>query len=97
MPTSGSFIFNEIVTGGTSGATARVKEYNAVANTLEIAIVDRDFVPGESITGSESGAVGIVSRVGIYDEVTAFADNDNIEAEADAIIDFTTRNPFGMP
>ena len=94
---SGSFVFNEIVTGGTSGATARVKEYDAVANTLEIAIVDKDFVPGESITGSESGAVGVISRVGIYDEVTAFADNDNIETQADAIIDFTTRNPFGMP
>ena len=98
---SGSFVYNEIVTGGTSGATARVKEYDAVANTLEIAIVSKEFVSGESITGSESGAVGVISKVGTdvgsYDEVTPFADNDNIESEADAIIDFTTRNPFGMP
>ena len=98
---SGSFVYNEIVTGGTSGATARVKEYDAVANTLEIAIVSKEFVSGESITGSESGAVGVISKVGTdvgsYDEVTPFADNDNIESEADAIIDFTSRNPFGMP
>jgi len=98
---SGSFVYNEIVTGGTSGATARVKEYDAVANTLEISIVSKEFISGESITGSESGAVGIISKVGTdvgsYDEVTPFADNDNIESEADAIIDFTTRNPFGMP
>jgi len=26
-----------------------------------------------------------------------FADNFNIESEADSIIDFTERNPFGMP
>ena len=98
---SGSFVYNEIVTGGTSGATARVKEYDAVANTLEIAIVDREFVAGESVTGSESEAVGVISKVGTdvgsYDEVTPFADNDNIESEADAIIDFSERNPFGMP
>ena len=98
---SGSFVYNEIVTGGTSGATARVKEYDAVANTLEIAIVSKEFVAGESITGSESGAVGVVSKVGTdvgsYDEVTPFADNDNIEREADSIIDFSTKNPFGMP
>mgnify|MGYP003110177403 CR=1 FL=1 len=98
---SGSFVYNEIVTGGTSGATARVKEYDAVANTLEISIVSKEFISGESITGSESGAVGVISKVGTdvgsYDEVTPFADNDNIESEADAIIDFTTRNPFGMP
>ena len=94
---SGSFIYNEIVTGGTSGTTARVKEYNASANTLEIAIVDGTFQVGESITGEESGAVSTITEVGVYDEVTAFADNDNIETEADAIIDFSERNPFGMP
>ena len=101
ITSSGSFVYNEIVTGGTSGATARVKEYDAVANTLEIAIVDKDFIVGESITGSESGAVGVVSKVGTdigsYDEVTPFADNDNIQSESDRIIDFTERNPFGMP
>ena len=94
---SGSFIYNEIVTGGTSGTTARVKEYNASANTLEIAIVDGTFQVGESITGEESGAVSTITEVGVYDEVTAFADNDNIETEADSIIDFSERNPFGMP
>ena len=31
------------------------------------------------------------------DVTDTYADNDNIEYEADVIIDFTTRNPFGMP
>ena len=37
---SGSFIFNEIVTGSTSGTTARVKEYNADTGVLKVSIVD---------------------------------------------------------
>ena len=31
------------------------------------------------------------------DLVTPFADNDNIQTEGDSIIDFTEKNPFGMP
>ena len=57
ITSSGSFIFNEIITGGTSGTTARVKEYNAPNNTLEISIVDGAFVAGETITGADSGSV----------------------------------------
>ena len=33
---TGSFIFNEIVTGATSGTTARVKSYDAANNVLEV-------------------------------------------------------------
>jgi len=97
VTSSGSFVYNEIVTGGTSGTTARVKEYDAVANTLEISIVSGDFKAGETITGSESSAVGIIRTVGIYDEVTPFADNDSIQREASLVIDFSEKNPFGMP
>jgi len=94
---TGSYTFNEIVTGQTSGVTARVKEWNAVTNKLEISIVSGSFVEGESIVGSESGAKFIISSLDTDDLVTPFADNDNIETEADQIIDFSTTNPFGMP
>lgn len=97
VTSSGSFVYNEIITGGTSGTTARVKEYNAVSNTLEISIVSGDFKAGETITGSESSAVGVIRTVGIYDDVTPFADNDNIQREANLVIDFSEKNPFGMP
>ena len=33
----------------------------------------------------------------VDDLVTPFADNDNIETEADRILDFTQSNPFGDP
>ena len=93
----GSFIFNEIVIGQTSGTEARVKEYDAVQNTLEISIVSGTFVVGEDIVGQESGSRHIVKALNTDDLVTPFADNDTIELEADKIIDFSTTNPFGMP
>jgi len=94
---TGSYIFNEIVTGSSSGTTARVKEFDAVNNTLEVSIVDGAFLVGENIVGSESGASFAVRLVNKDDINDPFADNDNIEIKADEIIDFSKTNPFGMP
>jgi hypothetical protein len=94
---SGNFIFNEVVTGGTSGTEARVKGWNSTTNVLEVSIVTGDFLPGERIVGSDSGASYSIRVVNEDDTVDTFADNDNIESAADAIIDFTSTNPFGMP
>ncbi len=94
---TGSFIFNEIVTGSSSGTTARVKEYDSVNNTLEVSLVDGSFTPGETIVGSESGASHTMRIQDKNDQVDPFADNDNIETRADDIIDFSKGNPFGMP
>jgi len=93
----GAFIFNEIVTGSISGTTARVKKWNAITNIIEISIVDGNFVPLEYLTGSESGARFIIDAIDTYDIVTPFADNETIEIAADAILDFSSTNPFGMP
>jgi len=93
----GSFIFNEVVTGGTSGTTARVKQWTLATYELEVSIVDGDFIPGEVITGNDSGAKYVLSVQNKDDLVTPFADNDNIEARADLILDFSETNPFGMP
>ena len=93
----GSFIFNEIITGSISSTTARVKEWDAVTNKLEISIVSGEFQVGENVTGAESGAKFMIFDTKTDDLVTPYADNDNIETEADEIIDFSERNPFGMP
>ena len=94
---TGSYIFNEIVEGQTSGATARVKEWNAVTNKLEISIISANFEKGEQIIGQNSGAKFAIFSVNTDDEVSGFAENDVIQSEADSIIDFTEKNPFGMP
>ena len=51
------YIDNETVTGSSSGITALVKTWNAVSGELVISNSTGDFVMGENITGSESGAV----------------------------------------
>lgn len=94
---SGNFVFNEVVTGGTSGSEARVKGWNSTTNILEISIVTGNFLPGERIVGSDSGSSYSIRVVNEDDIVDTFADNDNIEFEADKIIDFSSTNPFGMP
>ena len=94
---SGSFIFNELVTGSTSTTQARVKSWNSTTNSLQVSIITGDFVVGERIVGSESGASYSLRVVNEDDVVDTFADNDNIEFEADQIIDFSSENPFGMP
>ena len=93
----GTFIFNEIVTGTTSGTTARVKKWTASTYELEVSIVDGTFTPGEVISGDESGAYYVMRVQNTDDLVSGFADNDTIEAEADSILDFSETNPFGMP
>tara|TARA_E500000178_G_C17037317_1_gene764195 strand:+ start:3210 stop:4712 length:1503 start_codon:yes stop_codon:yes gene_type:complete len=93
----GTYEFNEIVVGSTSGTTARVKKFTRSSMELEIAIVDGFFTSGELIIGQESGASYMLRGQEEFDLVSGFADNDNIELEADGIIDFSENNPFGMP
>ena len=94
---SGTFLFNEIVTGSSSGTTARVRVWNSETNELEVGTVAGEFVRGETITGATSGASYDLRVVDSNPADDGFADNLNIETEADAIIDFSERNPFGIP
>jgi hypothetical protein len=93
----GTFVENEIVTGANSDVTGRVKFWNAVTNTLNITEVTGDFIVGEIITGSIGGATYQVSVFQEDNVVEAFPDNDNIQNEADSILDFSEVNPFGTP
>ena len=105
LSSGGNFEFNEIVTGSTSGATARVRAWDSTQNILELGNVAGTFVPNETVTGSTSGATNVVRVVGRLDGSDTdrdpvdnyFADNKSIETEADAILDFSEQNPFGIP
>jgi hypothetical protein len=94
---TGSYIFNEIVTGSVSGTTARVKKWSAVSNILEVSVISGSFVSGETIVGTASSATRILRTVDVDDINDPYAQNDVIEEEADQIIDFSEINPFGMP
>ena len=97
LTSTGTFVFNEIITGQTSGVTARVRTWNSTTNILEVASVTGDFRVGETITGGTSGASRVLRLRDIEPDNVEFADNFTIETEADAIIDFSEQNPFGTP
>jgi hypothetical protein len=93
----GTFVFNEIVTGSTSGTTARVRSWNVITNVLEVATVSGLFTPGESIVGTASSASRKLRSIDTFAVEDGYSDNEIIETEADSIIDFSNTNPFGMP
>jgi hypothetical protein len=97
MTSVGDYIFNEIVTGSISSTTARVRSWNSTTNKLEISNISGEFLTSENIVGSASGASHALRVVDTYAVNDGFADNQNIENEADSIIDFSEKNPFGMP
>jgi len=91
----GTFQKNEIVTGSSSGTTARVLNWVASTAKLEVVNQDGSFFVGENIVGSASSASYKLSSA-VYSE-DGFTSNNEIESEADNIIDFSETNPFGMP
>ena len=93
----GTYIFNEVVIGSTSGTTARVNKWTSSSKSLEIKVIDGEFTGGETVYGTESGALYSMMSQEKDDLVTPFADNDNIETKGKDIIDFSETNPFGMP
>ena len=94
---SGTYEYNEVVTGSISGVTARVKSWNSVTNKLEIGTVSGTFIVGENIVGAASSSSYMLSTVDSDPIADGYADNKDIEIEGDKIIDFSESNPFGMP
>ena len=94
---SGDYRFNETVTGAISGATGKVRTWDSVSNILEVSSISGAFSIGENIVGSVSKASHALRIVDEEPTDDGFADNTNIELEADKILDFTEQNPFGTP
>jgi len=94
---SGTFIFNELVTGSTSGTKARVRTWNTNTNVLELGNVTGTFKVGETIVGSTSSATHTIFSIDNDPTDNGFSQNAILESEADGFLDFTERNPFGIP
>ena len=94
---TGTFQVNELITGSVSGTTARVRKWSAVTNVLEISNVSGSFFRGENIVGAASSASYEIRLVDIEVNNDGFADNNDIEVEANSILDFSEQNPFGVP
>lgn len=94
---SGTYEFNETVTGSTSGTTATVASWNAVTRELQLSKVDGSFIVGENIVGAASSAFYMLQKINDNPNASGYGDNEQIEIEGDEIIDFSEKNPFGMP
>jgi hypothetical protein len=92
---TGNFIFNEEVVGSISGTVARVKSWDKDTNILNISINNGQFYPGELIVGSASSASYSIKTHNMTTLHDKYQENDEIETEADLIIDFSESNPFG--
>jgi hypothetical protein len=91
----GTYAFNEIVTGSISGTTSRVKSWYKNSLILEVGVIDGVFKPGEIIVGSASSAMYTLKNISKSQFADKYEENDEIEKEADFIIDFSESNPFG--
>jgi hypothetical protein len=94
---TGTYIYNETVVGSISSTTAYVRDWDSVNNILQVSNISGSFVNGDILTGTESGATYKVRIITTDNVVDRYAENDIIETEADAIIDFSESNPFGNP
>jgi hypothetical protein len=97
LTSTGNFVFNEIVTGSQSGVTARVKSWNSTTKVLQVSNINGEFKIGENIVGSASSASQYLRSIDVFPARDGYAANEEIEEEADDIIDFDETNPFGMP
>jgi len=100
----GTFVYNEIVTGQSSGTTGRVRDFRTVTSTtpgilpvttLRVSLNTGEFSAGEVVVGSISSSRYVISNYDSSSYDNPYDVNEEIELEADNIIDFSESNPFG--
>ena len=92
----GTFWFNEEVIGQQSNVVGRVKGWDEDTGVLKVGIMTGTFYEGERLVGAKSGATYETSTTGTASTDTDyFRQNEDIEFDADQIIDFSESNPFG--
>ena len=90
---TGDYEFNEVIRGVSTGTSAYVKDWNYDTRTLKVSIINGNFALGESIAGGTATyKVLSINTDNLYDN---FAENIDIQEEADNILDFSEKNPFG--
>jgi hypothetical protein len=102
---TGTYAPDEIVYQGTSleTANARAVVYSfEPTSAINIIQLQGTFVGGQQIIGNTSNAIYYCNSVNEDTQVDDntfedYTDNVNIQQEADDILDFTEKNPFGEP
>ena len=94
---TGAFQVPEQVTGGTTGHTAQLVEWNAQEGFVKLKSPTGSFVVGELIMGATSGATIVLDNKN--EMATAdpkYSESVTFESLGDDIIDFSESNPFGL-
>jgi len=91
----GTFIFNEVVTGESSGTKTRVKSWDNQEKILKVGTLNGSFTPGEILVGSISSARYCLKNYQISDLYDKYEQNDEIQIESNSILDFSEKNLFG--
>ena len=95
----GTYVVSEEVVGSLSGTSAIVKYWDNpgkdIDKTLRVYLNSGTFSEGEIIVGSASSAVYTLKSYNLDTTNDKYSQNDEIEDEADLIIDFSESNPFG--
>ena len=99
----GTFYYNEEITGQTSGITARVRNFKRRTDLnvglppvdLQVSLNTGNFSVGETVVGTASSATYVIESYDRESYDNPYDVNEEIESEADNILDFTESNPFG--
>ena len=94
---TGNFTDGESVTGGTTGGTAVIADWDKSEGWLKLKSPTEDFQIGELLVGNTSGAtITIHSYDAMATTDTKYSESVTFETFADDIIDFSEGNPFGI-
>ena len=99
----GTYLYNEQVTGQSSGVTARVRNFKERTDIttirppidLQVSLNTGNFSAGETLVGSISSVTYVIESYDRDSYDNPYDVNEEIETEADDILDFTESNPFG--
>lgn len=90
---TGNYLYDEIVRGVSTGTSAYVKDWNYDTRILKVSTINGNYELGEIIVGA--GASYRIFSMNNDDLNNPYADNDTIQEQADMILDFDEKNPFG--
>jgi hypothetical protein len=92
----GTFNYGEVIKGQSSLSTAFVTTWNAPTLTLKARNLSGNFSVGELIVDNEGSAYRL-NTIDYNDDdfAPSYNSGDTIQNEADSILDFTAKNPFG--
>lgn len=93
----GTYTIGEVVVGGATSLTARVRSWDASLNLLELSSITGIYEYGEVLTGQTSGATYRIQQGNDDINPDPYPQNGEFNEESRDLIDFSESNPFGMP